>query len=245
MTDPRDHARYADWDGAYVLGALSPAERREYEQHLETCERCRQAVGELSGMPGLLGRVDAERAFGLLDDPAEADVAPTMAPDASAPAAAPIDLVDRIERAERRRRTRRLRIIAAVAAVAVIASAVTVPAVLLSQHLPDRTVALVATTTSPLSAEIQLTSVKWGTRLDMDCAYGADNDWANPSDEGDWDYTLWVVGRDGQASQISTWNATSGSRVRLSAATALPLDRIATVEVRSAATGDVLLSKRL
>jgi len=26
-----DHERYADWDGAYVMGALSRAERQEYE----------------------------------------------------------------------------------------------------------------------------------------------------------------------------------------------------------------------
>ncbi len=38
------HAHYADWDAAYVLGSLSPAERREFETHLEGCERCR-AVG--------------------------------------------------------------------------------------------------------------------------------------------------------------------------------------------------------
>jgi hypothetical protein len=239
MTDPRDHARYADWDGAYVLGALSPAERREFEQHLETCERCRQSVGELSGMPGLLGRVDADRAFALLDPAADAD-------DGEPAGAAPVDLVDRIERAEHRRRTRRLRIVAAVAAVAVVAAAVTVPAVVLSaQPHPDLAVALAPTTTSPLSAQIQLTSVQWGTRIDMHCAYGTENDWSNPSDEGDWDYSLWVVGRYGVASQVSTWKATSGSKVGLSAATALPLDEIATVEVRSAATGDVLLSKRL
>ncbi len=38
-----DHARFAEWDSAYVLGALSPAERREYEEHLETCETCRRS----------------------------------------------------------------------------------------------------------------------------------------------------------------------------------------------------------
>lgn len=237
MTDPRDHAAYAEWDAAYVLGALSPAERREFEQHLESCERCRLAVGELSGMPGLLGRVDADRAFMLLDD---AD------PTGVESGAAPVDLVERIERSEHRRRSRRLRIVAAVAAVAVVATAVTVPAVVLSaQPHPEVAVALAPTTTSPLSAEIQLTSVAWGTRIDMHCAYGAENDWSDPADEGDWDYALWVVDRDGSASQVSTWNAVSGSQVRLSAATALPLDRIATVEVRSASTGDVLLAKRL
>ncbi len=31
-------------DGAYVLGALSPAERTAYERHLATCSFCREAV---------------------------------------------------------------------------------------------------------------------------------------------------------------------------------------------------------
>ncbi|MFW8745879.1 hypothetical protein, partial [Mesorhizobium japonicum] len=127
-----------------------------------------------------------------------------------------------------------------------VATAVTVPAVLLStQPHPEVAVALAPATASPLRAEVQLTSVAWGTRIDMHCAYGTQNHWADPADEGDWDYALWVVDRDGVASQVSTWNAVSGSQVRLSAATALPLDRIATVEVRSASTGDVLLATRL
>ena len=47
-----DHARFAEWDSAYVLGALSPAERREYEEHLESCELCRRCVAELTPIPG-------------------------------------------------------------------------------------------------------------------------------------------------------------------------------------------------
>ena len=43
-----DHPRFADWDSAYVIGALSPAERREYEEHLETCETCRRSVAFVS-----------------------------------------------------------------------------------------------------------------------------------------------------------------------------------------------------
>ena len=39
--------RYATWDAAYVLGALSSSDRREYEAHLEGCERCRAAVAEV------------------------------------------------------------------------------------------------------------------------------------------------------------------------------------------------------
>ena len=38
--------RHAHWDAAYVLGALSAAERQEYEDHLTSCPSCRDAVAE-------------------------------------------------------------------------------------------------------------------------------------------------------------------------------------------------------
>lgn len=48
-----------------MLGSLSSIERREYAAHLETCDRCRAAVADLSGMPALLGllSVDDVRSF--------------------------------------------------------------------------------------------------------------------------------------------------------------------------------------
>ena len=49
--------KFAQWDAAYVLGALSPAERREFEEHLATCPHCQAAVSELAGIPGLLAQV--------------------------------------------------------------------------------------------------------------------------------------------------------------------------------------------
>src|SRR5215212_11149719 len=54
--------RFATWDAAYVLGALSPVERREYEEHLADCSSCQSAVSELAGMPGLLAQVPPEDA---------------------------------------------------------------------------------------------------------------------------------------------------------------------------------------
>ena len=63
----QDHARFADWDSAYVLGALPPGDRREYEAHLETCEACSRSVAELAPIPGLLARLPADRAEALLD----------------------------------------------------------------------------------------------------------------------------------------------------------------------------------
>ena len=47
---------YAMWDAAYVLGALSDSDRREYESHLEGCIECRTAVTELApGAAALAG----------------------------------------------------------------------------------------------------------------------------------------------------------------------------------------------
>ena len=56
---------YATWDAAYVLGSLSSTERREFEAHLQTCDRCRAAVAELSGMPALLGLLSEGDVRGL------------------------------------------------------------------------------------------------------------------------------------------------------------------------------------
>jgi anti-sigma factor RsiW len=58
--DLLDGDRYVTWDAAYVLGSLTSNERREYEAHLETCKRCRAAVGEISGIPALLAMLDLE-----------------------------------------------------------------------------------------------------------------------------------------------------------------------------------------
>ena len=35
---------WSDQVGAYVLGALSPKDRQEYEQHLRECDACATAV---------------------------------------------------------------------------------------------------------------------------------------------------------------------------------------------------------
>jgi anti-sigma-K factor RskA len=42
-----DHDRWADSAGAYVLGAMAPEERAQYETHLATCPACREEVDDL------------------------------------------------------------------------------------------------------------------------------------------------------------------------------------------------------
>lgn len=59
---PQTHIRdpYRRWDAAYVLGALSPEERLEYEDHVAYCLSCPAGVVELSGLPGLLAQIPFE-----------------------------------------------------------------------------------------------------------------------------------------------------------------------------------------
>ncbi|HEY4226575.1 MAG TPA: zf-HC2 domain-containing protein [Pseudolysinimonas sp.] len=233
-----DHPLYSEWDAAYVLGALSPAERREYETHLEHCARCRAAVAELTGLPGLLGRLEPARAFELLDEPAV-----DAALDAPAPPP-PADLVARIESRQAVRRTRRIRLIVGISAAAVVAGAIVAPvSIAVAPHHPTLTTALSQVVDSPLSADVTLTSVGWGTKVDMDCRYGDSG--AGSSADASWDYALWVVQKDGTQSELSSWSAKSDSTVKLSAGTAVPVSQIAQVQVRSVDDGSVLLSSNL
>ncbi|MGN6575193.1 MAG: anti-sigma factor family protein, partial [Nocardioides sp.] len=81
---------YAHLDGSYVLGALSPVERQDYERHLDDCPSCARAVQELAGLPGLLGKTD----LAAIESPAvEAPLPDTLLP----------HLVHEVRRQQRRR----------------------------------------------------------------------------------------------------------------------------------------------
>lgn len=235
-----DHARVAEWDAAYVLGSLSPAERREYEEHLEDCPRCRAAVGELSALPGLLGRIDDARAFALLDPPADGNDAPHPAGD---------DLVARITARDRGRTTaRRIRMIAGLAAAAALAVILTLAVQPLVSPAPEPALAAQLQPVGddvPVEASIELTRVSWGTRIDMDCGYHAPAGSGADAGYGPAAYAMWVVGRDGSETALSTWNADPARRVQVTAGTALALEDIAEVEVRTASGDRVLLAAAL
>ena len=49
---------------AYVLGALTRAERHGYERHLKGCTACRDELVRLAGLPGLLRRLTEAEALG-------------------------------------------------------------------------------------------------------------------------------------------------------------------------------------
>ena len=213
---------YEMWDGSYVLGSLSPAERREFEAHLDGCEQCSREVRDLAGLPGLLGRIGPE----VFDEPAPDPVPETLLP--------------RLSRAVRRTQQRRTWLtagIAAAAAVAVTAGGVLAldrpastptagnhgPAVVQSSSRP---MAPARGSHDPMVASVALTPVAWGTRLDLTCSYPA-----GAAAYVGGSYALVVHTKDGRTQRVATWNGLPGQSMKVSGATAASKQDIRSVEV--------------
>ncbi|WP_210508932.1 zf-HC2 domain-containing protein [Naasia sp. SYSU D00057] len=229
MTAERDP--YEDWDAAYVLGALSSAERREYETHLRGCERCAAAVAELAAVPPLLARVPADEALALL---AEDRPATEPAPD-------PLPGLLAAVRTGRRRRRWWAGIGAAVAA-AVAALLLVLSGALRPAFEPVGVSLEAAGESSPLSADVELVAEDWGTRVEMTCSYRGSGPYGSPPP---WRYALTVTSKDGEETVVSSWEAGPGETVHTTGTVDLPIDDITSIAVRSTRTGDVLLSARV
>jgi anti-sigma factor RsiW len=232
-----DGDRYVTWDAAYVLGSLSSNERREYEAHLATCDRCRAAVAELSGIPALLAMLDLEDVRAL---DKETPDTPPLRPEV-------LDSVlDKVR--WRRRRSRWLTSAAVGVAAALLAVGVVVavrPEIVgLENSTPQETaqaLEMAKVSQTPINASITLTGFGWGTRIDMACTYG---DWGQsgtpPQNLG-----MVVVGRDGSHTQVATWLGLSGATALPSATTPVQKDEIAAVQLVSPDSGKVLLETHL
>lgn len=219
--DRSRHERFAQWDAAYVLGALTAADRRAYEEHLETCDGCRRAVADVAPTAALLSRLPAARAEHADEAPADS---------------ARAGFVVRAEARVRRRR-RTMWGLALAAAVLVVAAAA-VPLTIGALTRPTVSFALADIADVPLSASVELTDVPWGTRIELECTYA---DVQVPDvPEGGWTYVLAVVGADGTDATMSTWRAAPGTSARLSAGSALEVSDIRAIEIRTA-KGTVLM----
>jgi hypothetical protein len=223
MTDP-----YEDWDASYVLGALSAAERREFESHLRSCDRCSVAVAELAAMPALLARVPREEALVLLEeDRPDPEPVPDPLP----------RLVAAVRGARRRRRLW--------ASTAVLGAAAALVAILalpgaLARAPESVEVQLTAVAeTIPLAAEVEVVPEDWGTRLDMTCRY---RDGTLPDSPPPWGYELSVTDRSGTRTVVSSWEAGPGETVHTTGTVDLDVDQIASLEVRASQSGTVLLT---
>ncbi|MHC5795769.1 anti-sigma factor family protein [Lacisediminihabitans sp. FW035] len=237
---------YSDWDASYVLGALSAAERREFERHLAGCAACSTAVAELAGLPGLLAKAPAHEIESLTESP---------------PLPVPVTLLPRLVRsvARRRRRSRALvaasivaAAVAAAAAAAVIVLALplglgssTVPASPKPAAPVSTTLTLAQVVPGPLSADVNLVPEGWGTRLEMNCRYDATSSTPPGYRAGEGaGYAMFVTDAAGRSMQVATWNASPGSTVEPSGTTSLAVADIRSIDIRSSVDGQVLLAGR-
>jgi hypothetical protein len=206
------HRELLEQAGAYVLGALAPAEREAYAEHLSGCEQCRTAVAELAGLPGLLARVEA----------VDVEVLGTAA-EPGPPEGLLDDLLvaARTHRRQRRRATAVL--LAVAAAVVLVATVLVVRPVASTGPTP---VAMHAVAEVPLSATVQLRSVAWGTSVRLVCSYDSSVQDAAA-------YALVVSDRSGHEEQVATWTALPGRDATMTGSTSVPAAQIARVEVRT------------
>lgn len=211
---------YAHDDGAYVLGALSPAERTGYERHLAGCPACREAVAEIAVLPGLLGRLDRAGLERIAAPPSTEDRVPKLLAAARA-------------RRRRERRIGRLRL----AGVGLAAAGLAVVVGLGASRLPGAddggTGVQVRMATMhpvggavPVSAEIGLNGKNWGTEVTMQCQYAQAGDQTKA-----YTFRLVAYGRDGAAEQVGSWVAAPGETVTFTGATRFSQSELVRLEL--------------
>jgi hypothetical protein len=222
--------------GVYVLGAVSPAERAEFDNHLAQCPICSEELARLSGLPAVLDLVDTATAEAIAGH-GEVDL--------GRPGSSPVDATPRAgwagptvmspvgggagHRPQARRSRRRIGYGVLAAAAAACLAFVLGLAVsgLVAQRSPSLVAMQPVSATTPVTASVALTPFRGGTKVLMRCAY------TGGSDRGQWTFRLAVVPRTGApAEEIGNWMAGYGDDLEVSGYTRLPVADIARVELR-------------
>jgi hypothetical protein len=224
MTCPHSYS-----DGAYVLGALSPAERSVYQAHLAECDACAAAVAALAPIPGLLGRVDPAA---LRSAEEERQQEPGRLTRLLAAASA---------YRHRYRRIRRWRLAgASLAAAAVVAVGMTiwvVPGDPEGEQWPPATAMAMTPVVSSLAvtAQVAVAEAPGGTEVWMSCQYqGWHEEPARP-------YWLVAYGEDGTSEQVGSWLVGPGDEITLTGRTRYSYDELERLELQGS-NGTTLLT---
>jgi anti-sigma factor RsiW len=219
--------RYLEWDGAYVLGALSPSERREYERHLAGCPSCQRAVSQLAGMPGLLAQVAAEDAAMLTGSGGAGDEV------------SPPELMGVITTRIIRRRRRVLIAVGSIAAALVLVLGGL--GVLVGRGIvpigPQSTyrVAFTPVVQSGITANVDVTPGSSETGLQLECQYAQAQTGEYTSE-----VAIWVRQRSGDDVEVFSWFAKPNKVMRPKATAGIATWRIDQIELRDARTGELL-----
>jgi hypothetical protein len=249
-TEPESGCSRQPEAGAYLLGALSPADRAGYAEHLAQCRHCLAEVGQLAGLPGLLARSpgaaadeperaepEPERAVTAVEDSEPSEPANPSGPEAGIGRADPLAAaLDEIYRARRTRRTLVAAGFVLFAGLGVVGSALLggvgagqVTGVSAAARLP---VQMQPVGNPPVTAAVALTERPWGTEVVMRCRYAG-----VPQSPV---YVLVARSADGATTELARWSGVTDQDLVLASATELVGDRLAELEVRNA-SGNVLL----
>jgi hypothetical protein len=211
----------ANWDAAYVLGALSAQDQVEYEDFLAENPQNAAALTEFASLPAILNALSPEEALALDAEPG-----------GTAGDEARLDLMPSLARAvqKRQRRSRRNAItMMAATAAAFLAVGVIVASVIFGRPASPAGPSLQAMTAAGrggITAELAVSEKQWGTRLDWSCQYT--KDWSRNVGS----YDLVVTTMDGKHTTVGSWRPAGDEASGLSAATVIPTAQIRTVDIR-------------
>jgi hypothetical protein len=182
--------------GAFVLGALDPAERAEVDVHLVRCPACRDELAHLAGLPGLLGRLTVDEV-----------VAGPVRPDPA--------LLERLlaSVAHRRRARRRLLVATVAAALALVGAGGTAVGVLHREapHLRVLSAESAPVQGAVVHASFGLLARPWGTELTLQLRGVRRGERCR----------LVAVARDGRSEVAASWQASYAGRADVTGATSI------------------------
>jgi anti-sigma factor RsiW len=240
------HDSYTEWDAAYVLGALSAVERREFEDHLTTCDDCRAAVADFAGMPGLLAQLHAGEVLAI-DAPSDTRPVET-------------EVLGPVSAVASRRPAWHLPLAVAAAALVVGGMAGYAVSSARSPGTPPSAVAGIvggrATTRlafssvvpSSMTAVVDVHATSTATEFRVECQYAPPATATAPSSKPDYpwvNYAIWVVDRAGRATKLRQWTARPGLIMHPTGVTTVPYAALARVEIRRVDDGQTVMRAQL